>query len=53
MQIDDDFWFRILMTNKKKNHYAVLSITRKLNSLRDYVLTVDTCNQDIVPVGFA
>lgn len=41
------------MTNKKNNHYAVLSITRKINSLRNYVLTVDTCNQEIIPVGFA
>jgi hypothetical protein len=41
------------MVNKPNNQYALLSITRKLNSLRTYVMTVDECNKEIVPVGFA
>jgi hypothetical protein len=52
VKIDEDFWFRILLTNKRDNQYAVISITRKLNSLRSYVMTVDEFNKQIVPESF-
>ncbi len=43
-QIDDNYLFRILMINKAKNQYALLSVTRKLNSKITYYLTIDEYN---------
>jgi phosphatidylethanolamine-binding protein (PEBP) family uncharacterized protein len=38
---EDNFQFKILMTDKQNNQFAVASIVKKPNTTKSYVVTVD------------